>query len=100
MYSKKNSYTSFRGKILNKNISDNIFKNNDNKNNKNMKFDLLEKIKNDEITNFLKKCKILLDKEFFEEIVKLFQENKEGLLTDEGIIIKTQRYIESNKKLI
>ena len=100
MNSKKNSYTSFRGKILNKNISDNIFKNNNNKNNKNMKFDLLEKIKNDEITNFLKKCKILLDKEFFEEIVKLFQEYKEGLLTDEGIIIKTQRYIESNKKLI
>ena len=100
MNSKKNSYTSFRGKILNKNISENIFKNNDNKKNKNMNFDLLEKIKNDEITYFLKKCKMLLDKEFFEEIVKLFQEYKDGLLTDEGIIIKTQRYIESNKELI
>ena len=100
MNSKKNSYTSFRGKILNKNIADNIFKNKDNKKNKNMNIDLLEKIKNDEITYFLKKCKMLLDKEFFEEIVKLFQEYKDGLLTDEGIIIKTQRYIESNKELI
>ena len=100
MNSKKNSYTSFRGKILNKNITENIFKNNDNKKNKNINFNLLEKIKNDEITYFLKKCKMLLDKEFFEEIVKLFQEYKDGLLTDEGIIIKTQRYIESNKELI
>ena len=84
---KKNSYTSFRGKILNKNISENFFKNN--------------KInKSDEINYFLKKCKMLLNKEFFEQIVKLFQDYKDGLLTDEGIIIKTQRYLESNKELI
>jgi hypothetical protein len=84
---KKNSYTSFRGKILNKNISENFFKN--------------EKInKSDEINYFLKKCKMLLNKEFFEQIVKLFQDYKDGLLTDEGIIIKTQRYLESNKELI
>ena len=84
---KKNSYTSFRGKILNKNISENFFKN--------------EKInKSDEINYFLKKCKMLLNKEFFEQIVKLFQDYKDGLLTDEGIVVKTQRYLESNKELI
>ena len=43
---------------------------------------------------------MLLNKEFFEQIVKLFQDYKDGLLTDEGIIIKTQRYLESNKELI
>ena len=84
---KKNSYISFRGKILDKNISENIFK----KEGVN---------KSDEINFFLKKCKMLLNKEFFEQIVKLFQDYKDGLLTDEGIIIKTQRYLESNKELI
>ncbi len=86
---KKNSYTSFRGKILNKNISENIFKNENNKMNK-----------TDEINFFLKKCKMMLNKEYFEQIVKLFQDYKDGLLTDEGIIIKTQRYLESNTELI
>ena len=43
---------------------------------------------------------MLLDKEAFESIVKLFQEYKDGLLTDEGIILKTQNYILNNKELI
>jgi len=32
--------------------------------------------------------------------VKLFKDYKDGLLTDERIIIKTQRYLESNTELI
>ena len=86
---KRKIHTSFRGKILNKNISENIFKNENNKMNK-----------TDEINFFLKKCKMMLNKEYFEQIVKLFQDYKDGLLTDEGIIIKTQRYLESNTELI
>ena len=43
---------------------------------------------------------MLLNKESFEEIMKLFQDYKEGLLTDEGIITKTQIYLENNKELI
>ena len=94
---KKNSYNSFRGKILN--ISENIFKNDNKKDKYNNNF-VEKKTKNDEITFFLRKCKILLDKESFEEIMKLFQEYKEGLLTDEGIITKTQIYLENNEELI
>jgi hypothetical protein len=103
---KKNSYTSFRGKILNKNISEHIFKNYSHRRNQvdqNISSAIADKItkaKNDEITFFLRKCKILLDKEAFESIVKLFQEYKDGLLTDEGIILKTENYLENNKELI
>ena len=100
---KKSSYTSFRGKILNKNISENILKNHNHKRGKNISNDIIDKIaksKNNEITYFLRKCKMLLDKESFEAIVKLFQEYKDGLLTDEGIILKTQTYLENDKELI
>lgn len=100
---KKNSYTSFRGKILNKNISENLIKNYTYKRDHNISSAIADKItksKNEEITYFLRRCKMLLDKEAFESIVKLFQEYKDGLLTDEGIILKTQNYIVNNKELI
>lgn len=99
---KKTTYTSFRGKMLKKKISDNIFKNNENyERENNAKTHSLEKIiKKDEITYFLKKCKMLLEKELFDKIMKLFKEYKDGLLTDEGIIIKTHRYLGNNKELI
>ena len=102
---KKKSYNSLRSKILNKNIAD-YFKRNDNNSNNNNLYEksgdlniYIEK-KSDEISYFLRKCKILLNKESFEEIVKLFQEYKEGLITDEGILLKTQNYLEKNKELI
>ena len=99
---KKNTYTSFRGKILKKKISDNIFKNDENYiREKIIKSDSAEKInKKDEITYFLKKCKMILEKELFDKIMKLFKEYKEGLLTDEGIIIKTHKYLGNNKELV
>ena len=99
---KKNTYTSFRGKILKKKLSDNIFKNDENYvREKIVKYDSLEKTnKKDEITYFLKKCKMLLDKELFDKIMKLFKEYKEGLLTDEGIIFKTHKNLGSHKELI
>ena len=100
MQKKKNSYNSFRRKILNKNISDNDFINEINKRDKYSNIFGEKKKKNDEITFFLRKCKMLLDKESFEEIMKLFQDYKDGLLTDEGIITKTQTYLENNEELI
>ena len=99
-----NSFNSFRGKLFNKNI----FKHYDLKKNK-IDNELLKKIcnednfkqlKSDEITYFLKKCKNLLEKESFEQIVKIFFEYKDGLITDEGIILKTQEHLENNKELI
>jgi histone deacetylase complex regulatory component SIN3 len=48
----------------------------------------------------LKQCKILLEKDSFEAIVKLFQEYKDGLITDEGIVTKTQNILENNKELM
>ena len=97
---KKNSYNSFRGKILNKNISDNIFKNENHKIDKYNNDFVEKKTKNDEITFFLRKCKMLLDKETFKEIMKIFEDYKNGLLTDEGIVTKTQSYLGSNEELI
>ena len=98
---KKISYTSFRGKILNKNISENIFKSDKHKREKTLNNDIIENsTKSEEITFFLKKCKMLLEKEIFDEILKLFEDYKEGLLTDEGIFIKTQSYLENNNELI
>ena len=99
-----NSLNSFRGKLFNKNI----FKQYDLKKNK-IDNDILKKIsgeesfkqlKTDEITYFLKKCKNLLEKESFEQIVKIFWEYKDGLITDEGIILKTQEHLNNNKELI
>ena len=83
---KKNTYNSFRGKILNKNLE--IFFKNEKMN------------KSDEINFFLKKCKMLLNKDYFEQIVKLCQDYKDRLFTDEKIIIQIQRYLENSKELI
>ena len=97
---RKKTYNSFRGKILNKYISENILKNDSHQKDK-YEYDFNDKkTKNDEITFFLRKCKMILDKDSFEEIVKLFQDYKDGLLTDEGIITKTQRYLKSNEDLV
>jgi hypothetical protein len=59
-----------------------------------------KKKKSDEFTYFLKQCKILLQKDSFEAIVKLFQEYKDGLITDEGIVTKTQNLLENNTELV
>ena len=109
---KKNLYNSFRAKNINNNISEYNYKNyNLKKQNvkKESLFDIIrnfdneenyKKKKSDEFTYFLKQCKILLEKDSFEAIVKLFQEYKDGLITDEGIVTKTQNLLENNKELI
>ena len=98
---KKNSYISFRGRILNKNISENIFKSGKFKREKSLNNEIIERAtKNNEITYFLKKCKINLEREVFDKVIKLFQDYKNGLITDEGIIIKTQNYLGNNNELI
>lgn len=109
---KKNLYNSFRAKNINNNISEyNYKKYNINKQNikKENLFDIIRnfeneesyrKRKSDEFNFFLKQCKILLEKDSFTAIVKLFQEYKDGLITDEGIVTKTQNLLENNKELI
>jgi len=109
---KKNLYNSFRAKNINNNISEYNYKNYNLKK-QNVKkenlFDIIrnfdkeenyKKKKSDEFTYFLKQCKILLEKDSFTAIVKLFQEYKDGLITDEGIVTKTQNLLENNKELI
>ena len=108
---KKNSFNSFRNKIINRNISD-FFTINDKHQNNHLNINnLYEKTdyikisnfidkKSEQMSYFLKKCKILLNKDSFEEIIKLFKEYKDGLITDEGILLKTQNYLENNKELI
>jgi uncharacterized protein YukE len=109
---KKNLYNSFRAKNVNNNISEYNYKNyNLKKQNvkKESLFDIIrnfdneenyKKKKSDEFTYFLKQCKILLQKDSFEAIVKLFQEYKDGLITDEGIVTKTQNLLENNTELV
>ena len=57
-------------------------------------------LKNKEITFFLHKCKIVLDKKIFEKIINIFQEYKDGLITNEGIVKKTRKYIKNNEDLL
>ncbi len=84
---KKTTYNTFRGKVFNKNVSE-----------KNIK---TEKIKNSEkVKYFLNKCKNLLNKESVDIIVNLFKDYKEGLITEKGIILQTQKYIWNNNELI
>ena len=76
---KKNSYNTFRGKIFNE----------------------TEKNKNNEKVNyFLSKCKTLLNKESYDNILNLFRDFKEGLITDKGIIIQIKKYIWNNNELV
>ena len=111
-YDKKNLYNTFRAKNINNNISEyncknyNLKKQNVKKENI---FDIIrdfdneenyKKKKSEEFTFFLKQCKNLLQKDSFEAIVKLFQEYKDGLITDEGIVTKTQNILENNKELM
>lgn len=57
-----------------------------------------EKIK--EMTDFLKKCRYYLDKEKYEIIVKTFQDYKDDLITDKGIIHKTHFQLKNNLELL
>ena len=54
----------------------------------------------DELKYFFRKCEIILNKESFEEIVKLFQEYREGLITDDGMVLKIKNLLNDNKELI
>ena len=86
---KKNTYSTFRGKI---------FSENNNKSEKNI---INEKNKGKEKVHlFLDKCKNNLEQESFEKIVNIFHDYKEGLITDKGIIVQIKKYIWNNKGLI
>ena len=85
----KNTYNTFRGKVFNKNTSDNYIKN-----------ERKQEQDNEKANFFLSKCKVLLDKESVEKIVNVFKDYKEGLITDKGIISKIEKYIWNNNELI
>jgi len=105
---KKNSHNSFRGELI-KTSAENILKHYNPKKHKNLSIDLVDKKNNkekyqeaikDELKYFFRKCEIILDKESFEAIVKLFQEYREGLITDDGMILKIKNHLNNNKELI
>ena len=83
----KNTYNTFRGKIFNKNISEKCIRDQKNKDKEKVKF-------------FLNKCKNLLDKQSAEKIMNVFQDYKEGLITDKGIFLQIKKYIWKNNELI
>ena len=105
---KKNSHNSFRGELI-KTSAENILKYYNPKKHKNTSIDLAEKNNHkekyqeaikDELKYFFRKCEVILSKESFDEIVKLFQEYREGLITDEGMILKIKNHLNDNKELI
>ena len=81
---KKHSYYTFRGKIFNKNHDNTFEKNN----------------KNSEIDFFLNKCYMILDKELADKIAKIFQDYKEGLITEKGIVFTIKNYIGNINELV
>ena len=60
----------------------------------------LKELKMKEMTFFIKKCKLYLDQITFEKIMKIFQEYKNGIITDEGIIKKINHYLKNNTELL
>lgn len=60
----------------------------------------LKELKMKEMSFFIKKCKLYLDQVTFEKIMKIFQEYKNGIITDEGIIKKVNHYLKNNTELL
>ena len=58
------------------------------------------KIKNKEMAFFLNKCRIALDKKIFDKIINIFQEYKDGLITNDGLITKIRKYIKNYEDLL
>ena len=71
-------------------------KNKDNNDNINSLKDL--KVK--EMTLFLKKCKIYLEPNLFDKIMKVFQDYKNGSIPDDIIIQKIKEYLINNNELL
>ena len=60
----------------------------------------LKDLKTKEMTLFLKKCKVYLDKTTFDKIVKVFQDFKYGNISDEVIVQKLNLYLRNNNELL
>ena len=60
----------------------------------------LKELKMKEMTFFLKKCKVYLEQNIFDRVVKLFQEYKKGILTDDGMIQKIKHCLRNNSELL
>ena len=53
-----------------------------------------------EMTLFLKKCKIYLEQNTFDKVVKVFQNYKNGIITDNVIVAKINKYLKNNTELL
>lgn len=60
----------------------------------------LKDIKMKEMTLFLKKCKVYLDQSTFEKVVKVFQDYKKGIISDNIIVDKIKQYLKNNIELL
>ena len=60
----------------------------------------LKDIKMKEMTLFLKKCKVYLDQSTFEKVVKVFQDYKKGIISDNIIVDKIEQYLKNNTELL
>lgn len=60
----------------------------------------LKELKIKEMTFFLKKCKVYLDQITFENVVKIFQDYKKGIINDDSIIQKMKNYLKNNSDLL
>ncbi len=52
------------------------------------------------MTLFLKKCKIYLEQNTFDKVVKVFQNYKNGIITDNVIVAKINKYLKNNTELL
>ena len=60
----------------------------------------VKELKMNEMTIFLKKCKIYLDKITFDKVVKLFRDYKNDIISDELIVEKLNLYLKNNNGLL
>ena len=62
--------------------------------------DQYNEIKAKEMKHFLKKCGIALDKNIFDKIVNIFQEYKDGFITEKGFVKKMRHYLKNKSELM
>ena len=95
---KKDDKSKFYFNNLNS-LSYKIFAQNDEQNDVN--FEKIQKNKKiSEMNNFLSRCKFSLDQQNYEELLNTFQDYKNDLITEKGIIEKSHSLIKNNRELI
>lgn len=62
--------------------------------------DQYNEIKTNEMKFFLQKCGVILDKNIYAKVVRIFQEYKSGLITDQGFVKKIRHYLKNKDELM